>query len=113
MHFCKKLFVSELSEESLNRKVQLCEELLKLADIFDGGWSIFRGNLLIDMEEALVTQALRSKDPLDCEEKLRNATEMLREIRNIMKHEPEMQQLLLERQVILSSALERFEPVEN
>ncbi|XP_033158572.1 SET domain-containing protein SmydA-8 [Drosophila mauritiana] len=105
--------MEELSEESLNRKVQLCEELLKLADIFDGGWSIFRGNLLIDMEEALVTQALRSKDPVECEEKLRNASEMLREIRNIMKHEPEMQQLLLERQVILNSALERFEPIEN
>jgi len=108
-----KVLILELSEESLNRKVQLCEELLELADIFDGGWSIFRGNLLIDMEEALVTQALRSEDPVECEEKLRKAAEMLREIRNIMKHEPEMQQLLLERQVILNSALERFEQVEN
>ncbi|KAH8244081.1 hypothetical protein KR038_000446 [Drosophila bunnanda] len=103
----------DLSEESLTRKVELCEELLKLADIFDGGWSIFRGNLLIDMEEALVAQALRSEEPLECERKLREAAELLREIRNIMKHEPEMQQLLVERQVILNSALERFEEVKD
>ncbi|XP_001352921.3 SET domain-containing protein SmydA-8 [Drosophila pseudoobscura] len=106
--------MDELSEESLSRKVDLCEELLKLANIFDGGWSIFRGNLLIDLEEALVAQALRvEEDPVECAEKLKQASELLVEIGNIMKHEPEMQQLLAERQEILNRALERFEEVKE
>ncbi|KAH8419595.1 hypothetical protein KR222_008130, partial [Zaprionus bogoriensis] len=99
---------TELSEQSLQRKVELCEQLLQLSELFDSGWSIFRGNLLIDLEEAVVTQALRSDEPKECEEKLKKAAQLLEEITNIMKHEPEMQQLLVERQEILSAALARF-----
>ncbi|KAH8370423.1 hypothetical protein KR093_003406, partial [Drosophila rubida] len=100
--------MEELTEKSLLRKIELCEELLQLADLIDSGWSIFRGNLLIDLEEATVTQALRLEDAAECEAKLKRAAELLQEIANIMKHEPEMQQLLAERQVILDAALARF-----
>ncbi|KAH8405988.1 hypothetical protein KR215_001817, partial [Drosophila sulfurigaster] len=100
--------MEELSEKSLQRKIDLCEELLQLSNLIDSGWSIFRGNLLIDLEEAIVTKALRLDDATECEAKLKQAVELLQEIANIMKHEPEMQQLLAERKVILDAALERF-----
>lgn len=100
--------MEELSEKSLQRKVDLCEELLELSNLIDGGWSIFRGNLLIDLEDSVVTQAMRLENPTECEEKLRKAADLLQEIKSIMKHEPEMQHLLAERQLILDSALARF-----
>lgn len=88
--------------------MQLCKELLQLSELFDGGWSIFRGNLLIELEEAIVAQALHLEDPKECEAKLKNAAELLQEIANIMKHEMEMQQLLVERQQICDAALARL-----
>ncbi|XP_034481961.1 SET domain-containing protein SmydA-8 [Drosophila innubila] len=100
--------MEELSEKSLQRKMDLCEELLQLSNLIDGGWSIFRGNLLIDLEDAIVTQALHLEDATECQAKLKKAAELLKEIANIMKDEPEMQQLLTERQLILNSALSRF-----
>jgi len=45
--------------------MDLCEELLQLSNLIDGGWSIFRGNLLIDLEDAIVTQALRLEEAND------------------------------------------------
>lgn len=99
---------TELSKESLQRKVKFCKELLQLSELFDGGWSIFRGNLLIDLEEAIVAQSLRLEDPKECEAKLKDAAELLQEIANIMKHETEMQQLLADRQQILDAALARL-----
>lgn len=99
---------TELSDVSLKRKVELCEELLEISNLFDSGWSIFRGNLLIALEEATVTQAMRLDEASECEAKLKKAAEILEEITNIMKHEPEMQQLLTERKQILDAALERF-----
>jgi len=81
---------------------------LELSNLIDGGWSIFRGNLLIDLEDSVVTQAMRLENPSECEEKLRKAADLLQEIKSIMKHEPEMQHLLAESQLILDSALARF-----
>ncbi|TDG42032.1 hypothetical protein AWZ03_011540 [Drosophila navojoa] len=100
--------MDELSDASLKRKVELCEELLEISNLFDSGWSIFRGNLLIALEEATVAQAMRLDEASECEAKLKKAAEILEEITNIMKHEPEMQQLLTERKQILDAALERF-----
>ncbi|ALC45151.1 CG18136, partial [Drosophila busckii] len=100
--------LEELSEQDLTRKVQLCEELLQLANIFDSGWSMFRGNLLIELEEAIVTQALRLTEPTESEAKLKEATQLLKEINSIMKTEPEMQHLLVEGKQLLDEALARF-----
>lgn len=46
-----------MNAAAINRKVELCRELLTVADIIDGGWSIFRGQLLLDLQEALAIQA--------------------------------------------------------
>lgn len=64
--------------------------------------------MLIDLEEAVVAQALRLEDSKECEAKLKHAAELLQEIANIMKHEAEMKQLLAERQQLLDEALARF-----
>lgn len=47
----------EMNAAAINRKVELCRELLTVADVIDGGWSIFRGQLLLDLQEALAIQA--------------------------------------------------------
>lgn len=98
----------ELSEKSLKRKVELCEELLEISNLFDGGWSIFRGNLLIELQETVLAQALSLENASECKAKLKQAAELLQEISNIMNNEPEMQQLLEERRQMLDAALARF-----
>lgn len=45
-----------MNAAAINRKVELCRELLTVADLIDGGWSIFRGQLLLDLQEALSIQ---------------------------------------------------------
>lgn len=52
----------ELSDLFLGRKIQLCEELLIIADILEPGYSRFRGNLLYDLQAAMVVQANRKYD---------------------------------------------------
>lgn len=46
----------------LERKIQLCEELLVIADILEPGYSRFKGNLLYDLHAAMVAQANRKYD---------------------------------------------------
>lgn len=53
---------SEISEENLNRKIELCQELLDVADILEPGFSKFRGLLLYDLQAAVVVQAKRRYD---------------------------------------------------
>lgn len=52
-------YPTEMNDAAVKRKVELCQELLDVSDLFDGGYSIFRGNLLLDLQEALVVQAKR------------------------------------------------------
>lgn len=52
-------FVAEMNDAAIKRKIELCQELLEVADVLDGGCSIFRGNLLLDLQEAMVVQAKR------------------------------------------------------
>lgn len=48
-----------MNDAALKRKIELCQELLEVADVLDGGWSIFRGNLLLDLQEAMFVQTKR------------------------------------------------------
>lgn len=52
-------FVSEITDELIERKIQLCRELLEIADILEPGLSRFRGYLLHDLQAAMVVQAKR------------------------------------------------------
>ncbi|XP_036326131.1 SET domain-containing protein SmydA-8-like [Rhagoletis pomonella] len=101
----------EMTDGAVKRKVELCQELLEVADILDGGWSIFRGNLLLDLQEALVVQAKREfKSGLltkaNVQEKLAEAMELLKEAVEIMKLEPDMQEVLKERTQQLADELD-------
>ncbi|XP_005177231.2 SET domain-containing protein SmydA-8 [Musca domestica] len=103
--------IHELNDAALKRKIELCQELLETADIFDGGWSIFRGNLLLDLQEAMVIQAKReflcgllTRDAT--QEKLLESMNLLKEAIDIMKLEPDMKQVLNDRTQQLAKELE-------
>ncbi|XP_050334966.1 SET domain-containing protein SmydA-8 [Bactrocera neohumeralis] len=101
----------EMNDAAVKRKVELCQELLEVAEILDGGWSIFRGNLLLDLQEALVVQAKREFErglltKANVQEKLTEAMELLKEAVEIMRLEPDMQEALKERTQQLAKELE-------
>jgi hypothetical protein len=56
---CNSLLFSDLSDELLERKIQLCQELLEVGDILEPGHSKFRGSLLYDLHEAMMVQVRR------------------------------------------------------
>lgn len=45
--------IIEIGDTDLNRKIDLCNELLEIAEILEPGQGLFRGKLLIDLQEAL------------------------------------------------------------
>lgn len=47
---------TEIGDTDLNRKISLCLELLEVAGILEPGKSIFRGKLLVDLQEAYSAQ---------------------------------------------------------
>lgn len=51
-----------MNDKCLQRKIDLCHELLEIADILEPGYSRFRGNLLYDLQSAMVVQAKRDYD---------------------------------------------------
>jgi hypothetical protein len=55
-----KLFLfTELSDRLLERKINLCTELLEVADVLEPGTTRLRGLLLYDLQAAMVVQAKR------------------------------------------------------
>lgn len=57
--FFSFLLALEIGDTDLNRKISLCRELLDVAKILEPGRSIFRGKLLVDLQEALYVQTER------------------------------------------------------
>lgn len=53
-------FISEMSDELIERKIELCNELLNVADTLEPGLSRFRGSLLFDLQAAMAVQAKRN-----------------------------------------------------
>jgi hypothetical protein len=56
---CNLFFFTELSDRLLERKINLCTELLEIADVLDPGATRLRGLLLYDLQAAMVVQAKR------------------------------------------------------
>lgn len=46
-----------MNDECLQRKIDLCNELLEIAEVLEPGYSRFRGNLLYDLQAAMAVQA--------------------------------------------------------
>lgn len=59
LYFCFFYFLAEIGDTDLSRKISLCRELLEVAKILEPGRSIFRGKLLVDLQEALFVQTER------------------------------------------------------
>lgn len=48
-----------MTDAAIQRKIDLCNELLKLAEIFEPGAGRFRGLLLLALQESLTLQTKR------------------------------------------------------
>lgn len=55
MRFC----FAELPDYLLKRKIDICHELLDLADRLEPGWSRFRGTILLELQAAMTVQTKR------------------------------------------------------
>lgn len=54
-----RIFRIELTDLALSRKIELCNELLVIANVFEPGASLFRGKVLLDLQEAITVQTKR------------------------------------------------------
>lgn len=52
-------YFTELPEKLLKRKIDLCHELIEIADKLEPGMSKFRGELLLDLQAAMTIQTKR------------------------------------------------------
>ncbi|XP_063903884.1 SET domain-containing protein SmydA-8 isoform X2 [Zophobas morio] len=77
--------LEELSDQLVDRKVQLCEELLDVAEILEPGLSRFRGSLLYDLHEALMAKVKLGRKELEAK-----ALECLKEAGQILETEPDL-----------------------
>lgn len=59
LFFLHSFSILEIGDTELNRKISLCKELLDVAEILEPGRSIFRGRLLVDLQEAQFVQTER------------------------------------------------------
>lgn len=48
-----------MTDAAIQRKIDLCEELLKMAELFEPGAGRFRGLLLLDLQECMTVQTKR------------------------------------------------------
>ncbi|XP_022118009.2 SET domain-containing protein SmydA-8 [Pieris rapae] len=103
--------LSELSDELLERKVEICHELLEIADKLEPGWSKFRGSILLELQGAMVMQTKRDFEAdkitkSGAQEQLMESMVLLQEAVNILKVEPHMKDALEEKVQELSMLLE-------
>ena len=54
---------SVLNEEKIKRRIELCRQLLSIADKIDPGFTKWRGQLLLSLQEALLLEEKLNKDP--------------------------------------------------
>lgn len=52
-------FPPEIGDTDLSRKISLCNELIHVAETIEPGSGLFRGKLLVDLQEALTVQTER------------------------------------------------------
>ncbi|XP_037033385.1 SET domain-containing protein SmydA-8-like [Bradysia coprophila] len=103
--------LGEMTDAAIQRKIDLCEELLKIAAVLEPGAGRFRGLLLLDLQECLTVQAQRrfnenSLTKEGVEERLMESMNYLQEAVSILKIEPGMEKMLEERVKTLAIELE-------
>ncbi|KAL0821965.1 hypothetical protein ABMA28_005353 [Loxostege sticticalis] len=95
----KGYMLSELSDHLLQRKIDLCHDLLELADKLEPGWTRFRGTLLLDLQAALTVQTKREFEAekltkSGAQDQLMESMVLLQEAANILRVEPGMKEII-------------------
>lgn len=103
--------LSELPDHLLKRKLELCYDLLELADQLEPGVSRFRGTLLLDLQAALAVQTKREFETgkitkEGAQDQLMESMTLLQEAASILRVEPEMRPTLEAKIQDLSKQLE-------
>ncbi|XP_061718853.1 SET domain-containing protein SmydA-8 isoform X1 [Cydia pomonella] len=103
--------LSDLSDNLLQRKIDLCHELLEIADKIEPGWTRFRGTLLLDLQSAMTIQTKREFETekltkAAAQDRLMECMVLLQEAANILRVEPHMKDALEAKIQELASQLE-------
>ncbi|RVE47333.1 hypothetical protein evm_008014 [Chilo suppressalis] len=106
--------LSELSDHLLKRKIDLCHDLLEVADQLEPGWSRFRGTLLLDLQAVMAVQTKREYEAEKitregAQDQLMESMTLLQEAANILRVEPEMRPTLEAKIQALTQLLESTE----
>ncbi|KAI5755770.1 hypothetical protein M8J77_019534 [Diaphorina citri] len=99
--------VEELSEEQLIRKVNICRDLLSILDTLEPGITKLKAKILYDLQAGMVllTKIQYEQDQLSLEEAKDNCEEAMRylaESTEIIKTEPDLSTLLIDKAESLS-----------
>lgn len=91
--------LNEIGEALIERKTQLCEELIEIADVIEPGLSSFRGFLLLDLYVTKLELFKRytAKEMIDQEERQQMLQELattLIDLNEVMKLDPNMKVVL-------------------
>ncbi|XP_041982341.1 SET domain-containing protein SmydA-8 [Aricia agestis] len=91
--------LAEMSDLLIKRKIDLCHELLEVADKIEPGWSRFRGTILLELQSALVVQTKREYEAgiltkAGAQDQLMQSMDLLQEAVNILRQEPHMKDTL-------------------
>ncbi|XP_022822822.1 protein msta [Spodoptera litura] len=103
--------LTELPNALLRRKVDLCHELLEIADKLEPGWTKFRGTLLLELQSAMTMKTKREFETgkltkAAAQDELMESLVLLQEATNILKVEPHMKTTLESKISELTSLLD-------
>ncbi|XP_050347775.1 SET domain-containing protein SmydA-8 [Nymphalis io] len=103
--------LTELPEYLLKRKIDLCHDLLEVADKLEPGWTRFRGTILLELQSAMAMQTKREfeDDKLTkagAQDQLMESMVLLQEATNILRIEPQMKEILETKVQDLSNLLD-------
>ncbi|XP_072944835.1 SET domain-containing protein SmydA-8 [Epargyreus clarus] len=91
--------LTELPDHLLKRKIDICHELLELADKLEPGWSRFRGTILLELQSVMTLETKRDFEngkltKEAAQSQLMESLVLLQDAMNILKVEPHMQPTL-------------------
>ncbi|XP_047535658.1 SET domain-containing protein SmydA-8-like [Vanessa atalanta] len=103
--------LTELPDYLLTRKIDLCHDLLEVADKLEPGWTRFRGTILLELQGAMAMQTKREfeDDKLTkagAQDQLMESMVLLQEATNILRIEPHMKEILETKVQDLSNLLD-------
>ncbi|XP_063228985.1 SET domain-containing protein SmydA-8 [Bacillus rossius redtenbacheri] len=103
--------LQDLSDEQLDRKLDLCHELLDIADLLRPGLSRLRGTLLYEMQAAMVLRAKRDFEhdritKSEAQDVMGEAMALLQSAADILRSDPDMEAQLRERLAALAASLD-------